>query len=93
MPTITEEEFELFKKLLEKENKRKEIQRKSYKKFYLLNKDNSKLTEEELKIKKEKIEIRKKKQLERYYNVYKPKRQAEKEKEEATYEKQILSKL
>lgn len=78
MHSITDEEFELFKKLLEKENKRKEIQRKSYKKFYMLNMDESKLSEEELKKKKEKIERRKKTQLERYYRNKEKKKLEEK---------------
>jgi len=75
MHTLTDEEFKLFKKLLEKEETRKKNQHKSYKKFYMLNKNDEDLTEEQIKIKNDKIERRKKYQLDRYYRNKEKKKQ------------------
>lgn len=80
MHTLTDEEFELFKKLLEKEEKKKNNQHKSYKKFYMLNKNEEDLTEEQLKIKNEKIQRRKKYQLDRYYRIKEKKKLEEQQK-------------
>lgn len=80
MHTLTDEEFELFKKLLEKEEKKKNNQHKSYKKFYMLNKNEDDLTEEQLKIKNEKIQRRKKYQLDRYYRIKEKKKLEEQQK-------------
>jgi hypothetical protein len=77
--TMTLEEIK--QKLLEKKKKHNEVCKKSYRKRFLINKEN--LTEEEKQIQKEKIEKRRIYMNKRYKEIYKIKNQEKKNQEQS----------